>query len=678
MQIEVTPICESSLASLGRNSSIAKEGVADVQDIQDGDQLLPNQPDEDAFSAGGTSPPALSLMVSEKTAKQPDTKLCPSGSRTKRFNSTDSCLNVPHELTSLPNWVIWRHEERNGELTKVPYDPKNGRSAKVNDASTWSTFECASSFETKDGIGFMLKGSEYVGLDFDGVIHEGVVDPYVCKILQQLGNPYAEVTPSGKGIRAFVRGALPQGGRRFGRSKPEKYGVEIYSGAEAGRYLTITGNKHSGTGIPSVDLEIPYLMCSQFLDEGFTKLWMGNISGYNGDDSRADLALCGKLAKHFNNDPQKIENAFNQSVLGQRKKWQQRPDYRKRTIRKATAPVQTSITALGQPPAPAPSFEVFDLMEFLELNIPRSKPLLGPILREKSICELYAWRGVGKTFVSLGMGLAVAGGQKFLKWQASEPHRVLYLDGEMAGDELQMRLRALSKGMGGTIPRDYFFTMNFDTQTAGIVPNIANLEGQKMIEDIIGETDAKLVIFDNLSCLAQVGDLDDEAWLPVSSWFLSLRRQGISCLLNHHANKNGSQRGISRREDPFDVVMKLAHPKNYRFDEGLRCELTFEKARGFKGQDAAPLEIELRVGDGESLEWTHSERQDAVRKRVGELLREGLSLRDISDELGVSKSTVGRIKRAIEIDQNAETDASIGKLQNDDSEGVGIFADQVL
>jgi RecA-family ATPase len=62
---------------------------------------------------------------------------------------------------------------------------------------------------------------------------------------------------------------------------------------------------------------------------------------------------------------------------------------------------------------------------------------LGPILKDKSIVELYAWRGVGKTYLSTAMGLAVAGAGKFLKWKAPRPRRVLYLDGEMAGDEFQ-------------------------------------------------------------------------------------------------------------------------------------------------------------------------------------------------------------------------------------------------
>jgi RecA-family ATPase len=57
---------------------------------------------------------------------------------------------------------------------------------------------------------------------------------------------------------------------------------------------------------------------------------------------------------------------------------------------------------------------------------------------------LYAWRGVGKTHVALGIGFAVASGGTFLGWQATAPRRVLYLDGEMPGASLQSRLAAES------------------------------------------------------------------------------------------------------------------------------------------------------------------------------------------------------------------------------------------
>jgi len=50
---------------------------------------------------------------------------------------------IPQELKERPQWVLWRFEERKGEETKPPLDPVTGEYAKVNDPSTWGTFEQA-------------------------------------------------------------------------------------------------------------------------------------------------------------------------------------------------------------------------------------------------------------------------------------------------------------------------------------------------------------------------------------------------------------------------------------------------------------------------------------------------------------------------------------------------------
>jgi hypothetical protein len=254
---------------------------------------------------------------------------------------------VPYSLKDMPNWVVWKYETRDGKETKVPYDAKsNGDSAyaKVNDPSTWATFDRAAevadvlSGHDYDGIGFMLHGTFFVGLDFDGVIQDGKPEPFVLEILRLLGNPYCEITPSGNGLRAFVEYplALPAGKRKFSRNTNGKYGAEIYSGSEGGRYLTVTGNKFSGNGISKIlDISLAYFMVSQIVNEKLKALWMGDLAAYDGDQSRADLALLGILARLFDNNAQKMEQAFSASKLGQREKWTQRKDYRDMTIAKA-------------------------------------------------------------------------------------------------------------------------------------------------------------------------------------------------------------------------------------------------------------------------------------------------------------------------------------------------------
>jgi hypothetical protein len=262
--------------------------------------------------------------------------------------------DVPDSLKKLPNWAVWRLEKRNGSSTKVPYSV-NGGFAKSNDPSTWTTFESAVAVADdplafRDGIGFMLQGTNLVGLDFDGVRQDGVVDPYVLEIIKELGSPYTEITPSTTGLRMFVECAqLPKGNRKFSAksSSVKKYGAEIYSGGEGGRYLTATGGRFSGEGVPNLnaaDIELPYLLISQFPNEKFKKLWMGDASDYENDESRGDLALCNILLKLLGPDKEKIDQYFRKSKLCD-EKWLNRAEYREWTIAKAMN---------GAQPAPPP------------------------------------------------------------------------------------------------------------------------------------------------------------------------------------------------------------------------------------------------------------------------------------------------------------------------------------
>jgi len=263
-----------------------------------------------------------------------------------------SLHNIPEILKTYDNWVGWKWVNKKNSrgvetLTKPPYDLKsNGtmRLADTSDPTTWASYEVAlaehSSFEPRcDGVGFRLPAG-MGGVDFDGVIHDGVGEPFVLEILKHCGDPYAETTPSGEGLRAFLNTpVLPTAkSRKFHGKKPgvDKYGAEIYFGEEPGRYLTITGQKFSGSGTPTPsDIDFVHFLISQIGNERFKKLWMGDTSDYANDQSSADLALLAILARLLNNDVARIEKYFSASILGQREKWTDRKDYRDRTIAKA-------------------------------------------------------------------------------------------------------------------------------------------------------------------------------------------------------------------------------------------------------------------------------------------------------------------------------------------------------
>jgi len=112
----------------------------------------------------------------------------------------------------------------------------------------------------------------------------------------------------------------------------------------------------------------------------------------------------------------------------------------------------------------------------------------------------------------------------------------------------------------------------------------------------------------------------------------------------HHAGKNGAQRGTSKREDVLDTVINLVHPDDYQPDQGARFEVHFEKLRGFVGDDAKPFEARLEIRDGQAI-WTMRDLEEVTLARAADLFNDGLSVRDVATELGISKSAAQRLRR---------------------------------
>ena len=119
----------------------------------------------------------------------------------------------------------------------------------------------------------------------------------------------------------------------------------------------------------------------------------------------------------------------------------------------------------------------------------------------------------------------------------------------------------------------------------------------ELIEKAIGP-DTGLLILDNLSTLApSMQENEADAWAPIQTWILKLRKMGLSVLLIHHAGKTGRQRGTSRREDAFDSVIMLKHSDSYGLSEEASFEVHIEKARGFlvKMQNHLSLVLNLMI-----------------------------------------------------------------------------------
>jgi hypothetical protein len=149
---------------------------------------------------------------------------------------------IPQELKEQARWITWQHVPRSegSKPAKLPRNARTGQPANVTNPSDWSTYaEAVASNATRghNGVGFVL-GDGFVGIDLDNCLttetNVVVTSDYAKKILADFPT-YAEVSPSGKGIKLICRGAVPSSRVRHADSGD----TEIYNGA---RYFAITGN----------------------------------------------------------------------------------------------------------------------------------------------------------------------------------------------------------------------------------------------------------------------------------------------------------------------------------------------------------------------------------------------------------------------------------------------------
>lgn len=253
--------------------------------------------------------------------------------------------NLPSELKQLKQWAC------STATTKVPLMP-NGLPAKVNDPTTWSTFEdCEKALgngHDLTSIGFILTSTgpyTAIDLDQDGPVEQRILGAF---------DSYTERSRSGRGYHIIVKGKKKPG------SKSRRDKIEVY---DRDRYIICTGDvinpnniteqqtmlnalcDELGVTVDSIfdipDAEEKIIdstlmeMCSGAKNgKQFDLLCNGEweAAGYS-SQSEADAALVQWFAA-FSENNQQVERLFMMSGLAKRAK-AHRFDYFPRTLARA-------------------------------------------------------------------------------------------------------------------------------------------------------------------------------------------------------------------------------------------------------------------------------------------------------------------------------------------------------
>ena len=275
--------------------------------------------------------------------------------------------------------------------------------------------------------------------------------------------------------------------------------------------------------------------------------------------------------------------------------------------------------------------------------------LLDPPLPEAGNLMIYGPTGSGKSHLAIAVALALARGGAVLDWRATSAVPVLFCDGEMPLPELKGRLEQY---LCGEAPPTTLFWAAARAQ-AGDMPDLADPAAQGFYLEAIEACFARVVVFDNLTCL-RITSVDSpensvEAWHPIGAFIRRLNALGVAVIIVHHAAKSGTQRGSSAHTAVMDTVLRIAPPGEGQADPRaeLDIEIHFEKHRRFGGEATLPLRAKV-IGDAEGFAaWTLAG-GDPLVDDVVRLRLQGKSIREIASMLRRSKNgiqkAVGRAK----------------------------------
>jgi RecA/RadA recombinase len=537
-------------------------------------------------------------------------------------------VRVPAELRDLPQWLCWKYELSPGETKprKMPFwadgARRHGQQGGALDRERLVTFEVAREAAIRlncDGVGFApLPGCGYTFLDFDNCVTDGKLPPEIEAIV---GRTYAEYSPSGKGVRAVLKGDL---GNRKSHDQP--YGFEAFSSKG---YVTFTGNilplsdmlggpdyiasvddatralaearfgRQEGIvdeddpfagleprlGLSIVEMEriLSYLDPGMGRD-GWLRVGMALHHETQGDDTGLDIWDSWSGMGHNYQGPEDLRYAWErfEQRMGRRsvtmasviKMAQQKGYDARKTPDEVMARAEEILVNNERGP--------FYAMSYRELmQQPPQEWIIKGILPKDELGIIFGASGSGKSFVALDMACAIARGVDW--WgRRTTPGKVVIVAAE-GGSGYRKRLRAYATYHG-------LSEQEFDNIRVVIAaPNF--LEGDdvaEVIAEIKSHGDVTALILDTLAQVTPGANenTSEDMGQALANIKTMHRATGVMPLVVHHAGKDLTKgsRGWSGLKGAAAVQLEVLRHDGFR-------ELVVEKMKD--GEDGMRFAFKL-------------------------------------------------------------------------------------
>jgi hypothetical protein len=290
---------------------------------------------------------------------------------------------------------------------------------------------------------------------------------------------------------------------------------------------------------------------------------------------------------------------------------------------------------------------VVTALELHDLELAPRRKLLGDWFCEGDLGFIFAFRGIGKTWLALGIAQALSTGGNLGAWQAHQAVKVLYVDGEMPPDLIRDRCEGLNADKGAKLE---FLNHEILFERTGKVLNITKAEVQKAITDHCSNAGVKVLVLDNLSTLASgMRENEADSWELVNDWLLDLRRRKVAVVIVHHAGRSGEMRGTSKREDNVFWIIALDDAKANADDKrGARFISRFTKPSRNTQEEVPAFEWHfITEANGEvSISHKLAQTMDVFLGLIGDGVNDCAG---IAEEMKISKASVSRIAKKAEV-----------------------------
>jgi hypothetical protein len=537
-------------------------------------------------------------------------------------------LEAPSELRGLQGWLIWRYEAEpgTGKMLKVPYwaggSKRFGKQGSPEDRAKLVTFPAARDAASKrgfDGVGLaLLPEFGVTALDFDHCVgDDSRLPPEVQAIVS---DTYAEYSPSGKGVRAFVKGVL--GNNKSHRGKNHDWGFETFS---TKGFVTFTGHPLPFTEalglddyIAPVNEQVLALCRRRF--EGTQTQESGEIDpfeaamllrplGYTLEDATTllydvdpseprDVWIQTGMALHheFEGGEEGFDlwdtwssgGAQYPGTEALRTQWQSfdRHDLSRRPITMATLRKMSNERRAqsGQPPR---SFDLISrAAEEARSNAAETNPdryatpedwtgkyrvysggefasrpapkwIIKGVLPEADLGVIYGQSGSGKSFAILDLAMAICRGGEW-RGQKVKQGRVLYVAAE-GGGGVSQRLKAYEQ----------HHNISIASLPLGIIHDAPNLLAEEdvtaLVKAIIGAGSGDMIILDTLAQVMPGANENsgEDMGLALRHCRAIREATGSMVMLVHHSGKDQSKgaRGWSGLRGASDVEFEVTYEK---------------------------------------------------------------------------------------------------------------------